>query len=438
VFAKTFWGTVLIGVAIAISSVGAPTAFAQGPSRPAENQLITLESDTTPVVTVLEILAERTGLNIVTSPEVQGRDISIRLKNTPFSEALNLVVRAAGLGYERVGNSILVTDPRNLETETGLTTRVFTLEYANSAEVTAALDIFSENIRSYVSGNRIIVKAPQSVIEEIDGIIREIDLKPAQVMFEARLVEVNTSALKELGVDWERITNWTTILVEGKPPGSIGGGEGGEGITQPGVSDTDQLPDQLGYFKVGSGDAIYRQAAAVEVAIDLLITEGNARLLADSKITTMDNQPAEIFIGETVPVVISTVESGQSAGTFSSTSLEYIETGVKLNIIPRISSEGFITTVVSPEVSNIVAFVGANNDLPATSTRRATSVVRVRDGQKFYLGGLLNESEIETVKKVPILGDIPLIRYLFRHYRTEVKQTDLLIEITPTIVHDQG
>jgi type II secretory pathway component GspD/PulD (secretin) len=64
--------------------------------------------------------------------------------------------------------------------------------------------------------------------------------------------------------------------------------------------------------------------------------------------------------------------------------------------------------------------------------------VRVRDGQKFYLGGLLNESEIETVKKVPILGDIPLIRYLFRHYRTEVKQTDLLIEITPTIVHDQG
>jgi type II secretory pathway component GspD/PulD (secretin) len=415
VFAKTFWGAVLIGVAIAISSVGAPTAFAQGPSRPAENQLITLESDTTPVVTVLEILAERTGLNIVTSPEVQGRDISIRLKNTPFSEALNLVVRAAGLGYERVGNSILVTDPRNLETETGLTTRVFTLEYANSAEVTAALDIFSENIRSYVSGNRIIVKAPQSVIEEIDGIIREIDLKPAQVMFEARLVEVNTSALKELGVDWERITNWTTILVEGKPPGSIGGGEGGEGITQPGVS-----------------------AAAVEVAIDLLITEGNARLLADSKITTMDNQPAEIFIGETVPVVISTVESGQSAGTFSSTSLEYIETGVKLNIIPRISSEGFITTVVSPEVSNIVAFVGANNDLPATSTRRATSVVRVRDGQKFYLGGLLNESEIETVKKVPILGDIPLIRYLFRHYRTEVKQTDLLIEITPTIVHDQG
>lgn len=413
-------GTIHIWPVLAIALVVPLVVFGQGTPRATESQLITLEASSTPVVTLLEILAERTGLNIVTAPEVQGRPISIRLKNTPFNEALNLVVRAAGLGYERVGNSILVADPARLKTPTGLTTRVFTLEYAHAAEVAAALDIFSENVRSYTSGNRIIVKAPQSVIEEIESIIVEIDQKPAQVLFEARLVEINTSALKELGIEWDKITNWTTIVTEGDP----------------GETGTDQLPDQMPYFKIGDGGRLFRQAAAVEVAVDLLITTGNARLLADSKITTMNNQTAEIFIGQTVPVVISTLEGGQTGGTFSSTSLEYIDVGVKLTITPRISSDGFITTEVTPEVSNIIAI--SEQGLPTTSTRRATSVVRVRDGQKFYLGGLLQEVSTETVQKVPILGDIPLIRYFFRHYRTEVRQTDLLIEITPTLIQDRN
>lgn len=412
-------GAALVGLALTLL---APAAGYGQPPRPEENQLITLESDKTPVVTVLEILAERTGLNIVTSPEVQGKAISIRLKNTPFTEALNLVVRAAGLGYERVGNSILVADPERLATETGLTTKVFTLEYANAEEVVSALDVISKQVRAYVSGNRLIVKAPQSVIEQIDAIVHQIDRRPAQVLFEARLVEVNTSRLAELGIDWEKITKWTEIFTEGNP----------------GPAPNNSLPEEMGFNKADELGTIHRQAEAVEVALDMLITDGSARLLANSKITTMNNQEAEIFIGQTVPVVITNLQSGATGGTFQSTSLDYIDVGVKLKILPRISSEGFITSTVTPEVSNIVGFVGPNNDLPQTSTRRATSVVRVRDGQKFYLGGLLNEENKETVKKVPILGDIPLIRYLFRHYRTETTQTDLLIEITPTIVQDQG
>jgi type II secretory pathway component GspD/PulD (secretin) len=417
-------GVVLAGVLLAgwVVLAGAQT------TRP-EDQLITLESDNTPVITILEILGERTGLNIVTSPEVQGKAISIRLRNTPFSEALNLVVRAAGLGYERVGNSILVTAPERLATETGLTTRVFALQYANSAEVTAALDILSDQVRSYVSGNRIIVKAPQSVIEEVAAIIAEIDRRPPQILFEARLLEVNTNALKELGIDWERITQWTEILVEGQPQNEEGAA---------GTSPTDQLPDELPFRELNDRGKIFRQSEAVEVAVDLLMRDGNARLLANSKITTLDNQPAEIFIGQTVPVVISTAEQTGGGGLFGSVRLDYIDVGVKLSIVPRVSAEGFITSTVSPEVSTIVGFVGPNGDLPQTSTRRANAVVRVRNGQRFYLGGLLNEEDRETVEKVPILGDIPIIQYLFRHYRIEKNQTDLLIEITPVLIVDQG
>ncbi len=374
------------------------------------------------MITVLEILADRSQLNIVTSPEVQGRTISIHLTNTPFIEALNLVVRAAGLGYERVGNSILVADLQRLATQTGLTTRVFELQYANADEVTEALAVVSKDMRSYGSGNRLIVKAPQSIIEEIDGIVRQLDAKPAQVMLEARLVEVNTTTLKELGIDWAKITNWTQIVTEGDP----------------GSSSNDALPSELPFVKYGKTDDWYRQVEAFEITLDALITDGNAKLLANSKITTMDNQPAEIFIGQTVPVVITSLQSGGvQGGAFQSVQLEKIDVGVKLNITPRISNDGFITSLVSPEVSTIVAFVGPDNDLPQTSTRRATSVVRVRDGQKFFLGGLLNEETKEAVKKVPLLGDIPVIGYLFRHYRIEKTQTDLLIEVTPTIIRDQ-
>ncbi len=412
------------GLVIVLLLATAAPVLAQGnvPAEAAPSEIISLDADNTPVVTVLEILADRSRLNIVTSPEVQARTISIHLTNTPFIEALNLVVRAAGLGYERVGNSILVADPNRLATQTGLTTRVFELQYANADEVTEALAVVSKDMRSYGSGNRLIVKAPQSIIEEIDGIVRQLDSKPAQVMIEARLVEVNTTALKELGVDWEKITKWTQVVTEGNPVSS----------------NNDTAPRELPYTKYGESDDWYRQVEAFEVTLDALVSDGTAKLLANSKISTMDNQPAEIFIGQTVPVVITSLQSqGVQGGAFQSVQLEKIDVGVKLNITPRISEDGFITSFVSPEVSTIVAFVGPNDDLPQTSTRRATSVVRVRDGQKFYLGGLLNEESKETVKKVPLLGDIPVLGYLFRHYRVETTQTDLLIEVTPTIIRDQ-
>jgi type II secretory pathway component GspD/PulD (secretin) len=413
-----FAGLLIASLLLAAS----PVLAQEGAVEAAQSQLISLDADNTTVITVLEILADRSQLNIVTSPEVQGRTISIHLTNTPFIEALNLVVRAAGLGYERVGNSILVADLQRLATQTGLTTRVFELQYANADEVTEALAVVSKDMRSYGSGNRLIVKAPQSIIEEIDSIVRQLDAKPAQVMLEARLVEVNTTMLQELGIDWSKITKWTQVVTEGDP----------------GPSGNDGLPNDLPYVKYDHTDDWYRQVEAFEVTLDALISDGTAKLLANSKITTMDNQPAEIFIGQTVPVVITSLQSqGVQGGAFQSVQLEKIDVGVKLNITPRISNDGFITSYVSPEVSTIVAFVGPNNDLPQTSTRRATSVVRVRDGQKFFLGGLLNEETKEAIKKVPLLGDIPVIGYLFRHYRIEKNQTDLLIEVTPTIIRDQ-
>lgn len=183
----------------------------------------------------------------------------------------------------------------------------------------------------------------------------------------------------------------------------------------------------------------YRQARAFELAIDALITKGHARLLANTRLVTMDGVPAEIFAGETVPVIITSLQSAAGGtGVMQSVQLEKIHVGVKLRIVPRISGGGTITTRVEPEVSRIVGYRGPDSDLPETSTRQARTIVRVKDGQKIYLGGLLSEEKRITEKRVPILGSIPVIGRFLRHHLEDTAQTDLVIEITPRVVGDEG
>ena len=389
----------------------------------AGTDLVTLQATDTPVGEVLKILADRGGLNIVTSPEVSERMISIRLSETPFEEALNLVVRAAGLAYERVGGTILVADVERLITRTGLVTRVYDLQHADPERVREALEVVTESVSVEPDQHRVIVRATHSELEQVSAVIRELDRRPQQVLLEARLIEINTSSLMEVGIDWEKLTKWSTKIVEGY-----------NGTSQPG-----EFPVDIDYVRMADGSGFFRQYATFDLAIDALITEEHARLLSNVKIATLDGSAAEIFAGETVPVVITSLQSpGASGGTMQSIQLEKIDVGVKLNITPRVTDDGYITVLVEPEVSRILKFVGPDEDLPQTSTRRATATVRVHDGETIYLGGLLSEEKRETTKKVPLLGDLPLLGALFRYSKDEVNRYDLVIEIKPRIIGDAG
>jgi type II secretory pathway component GspD/PulD (secretin) len=388
-----------------------------------ESSLISLDADSISINAVLQTLAQRSGLNIVTSPEVHGRKMSIHLRETPFTEALNLVVRMAGLGYERVGGSILVAEPKTLEAQTGLVTKVFDLQYANPVEVRDLLQVVSKEVGASPNSNRVSVRGSQATIDEVTEIIRQLDQKPAQILLEARMIEVNTTALLEVGIDWEKITKWSTVVTEGYQ----------------GRSAIGSAPQAIDFTKINESSELYRQQAAFQVALDALITQGQARLLSNTKVVTLEGRPAEIFAGETVPVVITSLQNpGSSGGLLQTVQLEKIDVGVKLQITPRIADGGFITTLVEPEVSRIEAFLGPNSDLPETSERRAKTLVRVHDGEKIYLGGLLTDEHRKTIKKIPLLGDIPYLGRLFRHYRDENVKLDLVIEITPKIVGDQG
>lgn len=401
----------------ALALAGATPVPAQD-AVPTEGLLITLDADSSQVNSLLQILAERSRLNIVTSPDVQRRRISIHLRNTPFDEALNIVVRAAGLGYERIGGSILVADPQKLATQTGLTARVYDLQYASAVEVQKSLTTVIEGLNAYASGNQVVARGTPGQLDQVGQLIQELDRKPKQVKLEARLIEVNTSDLTELGVQWDKITKWTEIFSEGDP----------------GASQTDARPTDTGYIKFDRSDDWFRQRSAYEVAIDYLITTGRGRLLANSHVTTADNHAADIFVGQTIRVVTNILLSQGGVGT-TQTQIEEIEVGVKLTATPRISDDGTITTQVAPEVSNILS-IDPETGLPTTSTRRATSLIRVRSGEKIILGGLLREETRATEDKVPLLGDLPVIGPFFRHRSDRNEKTDLVIELTPTVVAD--
>jgi type II secretory pathway component GspD/PulD (secretin) len=262
----------------------APTASAQslGPG------LVTIHASETPLSDVLAILSEKSGLNIVASTEVEGRLISISLRETPVEEALNLIVRAAGLGYERIGNSILVAPETVLVQETGLGTYVIPLEFADAFELVDVVGTMVDKVAADPGGNRLIVVATPGMIDQIRSVISELDVPPVQIVLETEVIEVSTDDLMQLGVDWQKITQQTVIFSE----------------TDLGLEpqDTDKIPATMPFRGRGvDWDGIYRQAKALEVALDLLETEGKARVLTRAKLATLNNRKAEIHIGDVIP-----------------------------------------------------------------------------------------------------------------------------------------
>ena len=406
-----------------------PALCASPAPAPGVVRLITLDAEDAPLPSVLKILAEKGDLNIITGvgATTTGR-LTIHMKDVPLDQAVNLVVRAAGLAYERIGNSILVADPQALKEETGLSSYVVDLKYADAADVKDALKSIASDIQVDKGGNRLVVVTSPRVISQIEEIVRVLDVPVRQVLLEARILEVSTGDAMKLGIDWDRLNSQGFVIVEG----------GSGSSAKPGA-----VPDSLPFYGSGGGTRgmgslrpMARQAFAWQTAVDLMIHEGKARLLASPKIATLNGREASILIGSRIPFVVTgTVFAGGGAAPVQRVEKE--EVGIKLRITPLINADGYITTQISPEVSSVVDYKGPNSDLPVVATRQATTTVRLKDGNSVIIGGLLSEEKTTNVTKVPLLGDIPVLGFLFQHHSITTAKRDLVIEVTPHIMPEQ-
>jgi type II secretory pathway component GspD/PulD (secretin) len=383
-----------------------------------QENLVTLEADNASLASVFQVLTEKSGWNIVTGPSVEGRRISIRVIDVPVEEAFDLVVKAAGLGYEKIGSSILVEDPEKLGEEASLQAFVVKLNYADATELKETLKDLAPFVNADVGGNQLIIIAGPRAKGEILDVIAEIDKPVVQVMLQAKLVEVSVDDIIQMGIDWDKLNSITNIITEGEPE----------------PNDPDALPEKMPYeIRDLTKSTLSRQLKAFEVVLDFLINDGKAKLLADTKLATMNNRTATIHIGDIVPYVVTTYAAG-AAGVTEQAKIEKERVGIKLNITPHVSEDGYITTTVEPEVSSIIGFVGPNDEIPWVKTRKASTMVRVKDGETIIIAGLLNEEKTSQISKLPILGHIPILGKLFQHTYIENKKTDLIVEITPQLI----
>lgn len=246
---------------------------------------------------------------------------------------------------------------------------------------------------------------------------------PSQVRLEAQIIEINTSAERDLGIQY-----WSPALGDTTTTNAFGE-----------TTSTDITRGSSNLFYVGENFKNPRGSfgwlgshiSNMNASLQALVTEGKARILSRPSITTMSGQKANILIGGRIPIPTSAGD-GQIA-------IDWRDYGIKLNIEPVVDAENKITSKVHAEVSTLdYGHSVTENDfsIPAIASREADAVINVRSGMTMAIGGLLNSQDGKTVTKIPLLGDIPIIGQFFRHTQKTRDNRELLILITPTLVSD--
>lgn len=246
---------------------------------------------------------------------------------------------------------------------------------------------------------------------------------PSQVRLEAQIIEINTSAERDLGIQY-----WSPTLGNTTTTNAFGE-----------TTSTDITRGSSNLFYVGENFKNSRGSfgwlgshfSNINASLQALVTEGKARILSRPSITTMSGQKANILIGGRIPIPTSAGD-GQIA-------IDWRDYGIKLNIEPVVDAENKITSKVHAEVSTLdYGHSVTENDfsIPAIASREADAVINVRSGMTMAIGGLLNSQDGKTVTKIPLLGDIPIIGQFFRHTQKTRDNRELLILITPTLVSD--
>lgn len=246
----------------------------------------------------------------------------------------------------------------------------------------------ASGLRSRRDGNTILISTlPGEAVSELEK-------KTKRVLIESRIVEVSESGMDELGVKW------------GAEAGSL------------------RFAINKDTGKIGLTDDIL-------VTVQALASEGKADILAEPSITTLDGHEATINIGSRIPYAVP----ASSSSTTTSWTVQYIDAGVSLKINPTVEDDNFICVLLKPEVSSISEWrMTSAGEFPVITTRNAESQVRVKDGETIVIGGLTGKSERDSLSKIALLGDIPIVGELFTNRVKESSKTEVIFLITPHII----
>jgi type II secretory pathway component GspD/PulD (secretin) len=355
-----------------------------------------------------------------------------------FDSVEILLSEGGKVSYDPRTNVMLVVDRPKQHTEIKqlidtidkpLETKTWTLNYADPVLVAEELSLSIPESMGLVTINeelhQVSVKATTQRLEDAENRIKVLDQKTQQVQIEAFLVTVGKDVVRDLGVNWGYFTTWND--------GLIGATFGGATVN---TSDTGVNSVSLDPAD-GSTSASYLSAGKnIGAALDLLETEGDAKILAQPRITVRDGFPARFENVTRVPYQGATVNITNVNNDRTTTTVEFIDVGTILEVIPRIAQEGNILMDIIAEDSTFTLRKVAGEDVPEKTQNIATTQVLVRHEETLVIGGLRSSNLSDTNDKIPVLGDIPILGRAFRSTGRNHRNTELLIFLTPTIVDE--
>jgi type II secretory pathway component GspD/PulD (secretin) len=433
---------------------------------------------------VWKMLSRRGQINIVAAADVKNR-ITIFLRNVSVEQTVDMICRAYGWAWEsNAAGAIFISTLAEYERRSGTAfgqghgQRTFTLYHVRVEPVLAVLNqlktpegrlvadersglIMAEDIPSKLDemalviarmdvpvknrtfalnygrvedlepkirefltpgigvlssdphSNTLLISETDRNLTRLAAMIASLDRKPQEVLIEAKMVQVVLDEAHKIGVNWEAILrDVRNLRLQGNF--SILGPNEKKGTISAGVLDRDDFT----------------------ALIELLATVGKTNILSSPRITVINRAEAKILIGSTEPYVTSTTTTTSAGPVTTSESVNFIDVGVKLYVTPTIHDDRFVTVKIKPEVSSVVGQVvtASNNTIPVIEASEAETVVTVKDGATIVIGGLMKEEDITQVKKVPVLGDIPVLGFAFRNKSRSKKKTEIIIFLTPKIV----
>ena len=441
-----------------------------------------------PIQQVIDTIAKISGANIVVAPEVQG-SISLRLRNIPWRDALDATAKTLGYAVIEEERGILRVVPRsNLRED--LVTKSFQLRYVrpkttympiiNSPYVrntatqtaTAGFPLVSAlqrvltrdlgQLEYFEGSNLIIVKDIKPVIDEIETIINMIDVEPAQIFIDVRFVTTSNRDVLEYGIDIGS-DGWNASLGLGQIPTRLPFNLGPGGIDDSLIADdTGTGPFATAASNPGSTtipNVIFGALNFTEVtaALRLLKQDVRSEIVQAPKLVALDHQEATIFVGETVRYAQARAEQGQAGGlqlVVEEAPNSPVSVGFQLLVVPHIvpgtdkiimdiipqsdSLSGTGSTALAPSGFDVFTVGSGSGDgqiaLPRVASSTIATQVLLRSGQTAVLGGLVTDTLSDTVTQVPLLGDIPLLGWLFKHKNTNKTRTALIVFVTPQLI----
>ncbi|WP_018412200.1 type IV pilus secretin PilQ [Methyloversatilis thermotolerans] len=440
-----------------------PNKLVQGSKPGYQGEKLSLNFQNIDVRSVLQVIADFTDNNIITSDTVGG-SLTLRLKDVPWDQALDIILDAKGLDKRKTGNVIWIA-PRDelaakeklaLESQMQvselepLRTETFQLNYHKADVIYKAITEKKDSDRSFLSKrgsivmdtrtNKLIVTDIPSRLEEIRRIMSELDIPTRQVLIEARIVEASEDFAKNLGARLGINQSQAGSVQLGRAGLNIGGSTSASGFQTGQVQTTpNYLTDSMGVNLRASNISgrspgqlsfvLFNSAASrfLNLELSALEQDGKGKVISSPRVMTSDQNEALIEQGVEIPY--------QQATSSGATSISFRKANLKLQVKPQITPDGRVQMAldVNKDTPNTALATGAG---VAIDTKHVKTDVLVENGGTVVIGGIYTQEERRTQTRIPVLGDLPYVGFLFRNTETDNSRAELLIFVTPRIVSD--